>query len=293
MAGRRLHYSTTRRIKYEYSSGSALGTGAEVQGEFTKRGLLIPSFYKQNQHKASDADSVVTKDGVPIMDNGETLTISLCAPEKRYAIGPAEKGFAEVVPQHVFSDMHYKAYMEFYRIRRAKDPGIPEARHIPTVEQFVRWKIDPANDRKIIPLGQGLPPKPTEEPTQLYSPTQDRMIDRSELEAASKIQEAREEKLAQENAELKRRLDALEASLTPPEPDLRETGSTGSPQSGDLSSRGTGVPAETAPPKPTALCDRSKPDLWEEVKARDLDNDIDYRKATREELVERLELHSD
>lgn len=134
---------------------------------------FVHADYVRRAHKGPDLEAVVTRNGEPITCNGETLTVGMCPPERRFGIGPASGGTAEVLLQHEFEREHEKVYMAGFALRNAPAPD-PNLRHKPNVYDFVSVKEDPADKSSLIPLGMGvLPPV---QRTEQYSQENDTFV---------------------------------------------------------------------------------------------------------------------
>lgn len=190
----------------------------QARGLFTRRGLLVPSFYRQpgREHPESAFSAVVTKNGEPISVHGDTLTVGKCPPEYRWAIGPAEDGKAEVLDQRTFEELHRLWYEETYLAKGAKDAGDPNLRPIPRSERFVSWKVDPVDESKLVPLGTGMQaPRPEGEPKLVYVQSGDKLVDAETWKkehAKDKEGDYTKRAMAEQAAELERLRAELEAA---------------------------------------------------------------------------------
>lgn len=134
---------------------------------------FVHADYVRRAHKGEDLEAVVTRDGTPIECNGETLTVGMCPPERRFGIGPAINGMAEILPQHEFDREHERVYMAAFALRNA--PAYePKLRAIPNVYEFVAVKEDPYDRTAFLPLGMGVIAPVT--PTEHYSAEDDKFV---------------------------------------------------------------------------------------------------------------------
>jgi hypothetical protein len=146
---------------------SSLGLVARAI-EIPERSTHIPAFYVQRPHQNPESITV-TKDGVPLLGtdgrpftdgvpllgtDGRPFTVSQVAPERRYAIGHD----GEVIPVNDFSEIHKQVHLEFYSLAREKNPDVKFTGDInlipiPNPEHWVKWRIDPENDQKLLEIG--------------------------------------------------------------------------------------------------------------------------------------------
>lgn len=118
-----------------------------------REAYVFPSYRKRMESGEHAEDgALVTSGGKPIVRNNETLLLGMVPLERRYAIGPVENGKAEVLPQHIFADEHEKMYVAEFALKN-QPPDNPKLRYVPSVVNFVAWKIDPTDPSRIAQLG--------------------------------------------------------------------------------------------------------------------------------------------
>lgn len=175
-----------------------------IQGASKKQNHLVHPLYLANAHTKDEMDAVVVEDGRPVVQGGETLTVGLVPPWRRYAIKRADGGRAELLPQPDFERLEERVYLDTFRFLGAS-PDDHSKRPVPNVRTFVSWKIDPMNAGRICPLGTYTKPQTAIIPEKAYDAVNDRMVDRQSNAAL----EAAEKALAEKDA----RLTALEAQM--------------------------------------------------------------------------------
>lgn len=175
-----------------------------IQGASKKQNHLVHPMYLARAHTAPEMAAVVTQNGDAIVQGGETLTVGLVPPWRRYAIGPVVNGRAELFPQPEFERLEERIYLDTFRFLGAS-PDDHAKRPIPNVRTFVSWKIDPMNAGRICPLGTYTAPQKAIIAPVAYDALNDRMVDRQSNAAL----EAAEAALAEKDA----RLTALEAKM--------------------------------------------------------------------------------
>jgi len=151
------------------------------------RGTLITAAYvsrvQGGDHIEEQLGAVVTQDGIPIEQGGETLTLGLCPMENRYAIGPVIDGKAEVLEQRDFEVLHANAFLEFFAVAK-HEPHNPNLRYVPKVRDFVAMKEDARNPKRIVPLGTGfIASDPPIRPVEFWSEAKQRTVSAAEVDA--------------------------------------------------------------------------------------------------------------
>lgn len=185
-----------------------------------ERRVIIPDFYQAmiGNHNAN-LDAVVTYQGLAIQQGGETLTIGLVPPERRWAIGEAKDGRAEVLPQHVFENDHLTWWTQEF-IAKGDTPDDHTRRYIPHVREFVSHKVDPANTSRLVPLGTDFSPGEPKRPEKYYRQSSDSMVD---AEVWDRENHEQEEKISRLEALVEKLLAEKDAApevavAPPPEP---------------------------------------------------------------------------
>jgi hypothetical protein len=193
------------------SAPDLAGTGLDldirpvwIEGASSKQKFLVHPNYLRNAHTKADMSAVVTFHGEPIAQSGETLTVGLVPPWRRFAVGPVQDGKAEVLPQQEFERLDEFLYMESFRLRGER-PDDHSKRFVPNVVNFVKVKIDPMQKGRICPLGTHTTPQKAIVTDKAYDSKLDRMVDRQSDEAA--------ERHRAELAEKDERLSKLEATV--------------------------------------------------------------------------------
>lgn len=219
--------------------GTGLDTGpapvwiVEDRETFKKRVHLVHPDYLRRAHTAADLSAIVTQDGEPITQAGETLTIGLVPPWRRYAIGPVVGGRAELLRQDEFERENAKVYIDSFRFRRER-PDDEKLRAVPNVREFVSWKIDLQNPGRICPLGTHMEKQEPIRGAQAYDPARDEF---STAQTAA-VRADLEEQLAEERRkreELEAKVNALAGVTAAPKrrgrpPKKREEASDGAVQ---------------------------------------------------------------
>jgi hypothetical protein len=215
---------------------SAAASTHEVYGEqayliVRERNTVVPSFYnaRSPDHVMTD---VVTVNGQPLQHMGETMTVGLLPVERRWAAPVGVDGFAAAIDQREFEDKHLVWWCEDIA-SKGEQAEEPRLRPVPTVANFLSWKVDPDNVERFIPLGvtsanssPGSVP-----PTQLYDQKGDRII--TPQEAAAEAKAADEAKDA--------RIEALESKLNSVLRDLGEPAVEKAPKALDVTPCGSTV----------------------------------------------------
>lgn len=120
-----------------------------------ERGTHIPAAYVRNPHADAD-NTTVTQFGLPLLGaDGEPFVVSQVVPERRWAI--TESG--ELLAQVDFDAKKKQGVYEFYEALRQN--GSPDAKYtgnvdrepIPDVAYYVRWRVDPMDEEKVIEIG--------------------------------------------------------------------------------------------------------------------------------------------
>lgn len=187
--------------------GTGLDAGPRpvwIQGASKKAFHFVDPRYLARAHTAAEMSAVVTFHGEPITQGGETLTVGLVPPWRRYAVGPVVDGKAELLSQDDFAREDRAVYENSFRYRgeRVDDP---DKRFIPSVRTFVMVKRDHMNPGRICPLGTHIGPQEVVKGAKAYDPANDRMVDRQVNEAEERLRSEIESKDA--------RLAALEAQV--------------------------------------------------------------------------------
>lgn len=172
--------------------------------ESDKAPHLVHPRYLMRAHTREELAAVVTQNGVPIEQNGETLTIGIVPAWCRYAIGPVVGGKAELLSQDDFTREHEIVYMASFQLLGQR-PDDKDKRYIPNVRAFVSVKADPFRPGRTCPLGTHLAKESPKEGKLVYDATRDAFTDRKANEV--------EERLRAELTEKTARLDALEAKV--------------------------------------------------------------------------------
>jgi hypothetical protein len=186
--------------------------------EGPKRVHLVHPEYLKRAHTAADLAAVVTQNGEPIVQSGETLTVGLVPPWRRYAIGPVLDGKAEVLAQHVFEAEHRRVYEDSFRFRgeRLDDP---DKRYVPAVREFVSWKKDVRNEGRLCPLGTHMEKQEPKRGAVAYDPAKDEFTD-PRVDAVRQTMEAQLAEERRRREELEAKVNALvgRAPAKPPKP---------------------------------------------------------------------------
>jgi hypothetical protein len=175
-----------------------------IEGASPKQRFLVHPNYLRNAHTKADMSAVVTFHGEPISQMGETLTIGLIPPWRRFAVGPVIDGKAEVLTQQEFERMDEFLYLESFRLRGER-PDDHSKRFVPNVVNFVKVKLDPMQKGRICPLGTNTVPQKPIIAEKAYDAALDRMVDRATDETT--------ERMRAELAEKDARLAKLEATV--------------------------------------------------------------------------------
>jgi hypothetical protein len=147
----------------------------------TPRGTYVHADYIARAHRGNELKAIVTYQGKPVEDRGQVLRVGMVPPERRYAIGPALEGRAELLGQLDFERAHEESYVKDYE--QVKDGKLDDVsrRHIPNVRAFVSVTVHPQDQRRLLPLGQpvegGAPP---EAPDTFWSNTLNREVTQAE-----------------------------------------------------------------------------------------------------------------
>lgn len=184
-----------------------------------ERDTLVPSFYRDESGEQRDhdahPDAIVTFEGIPISVNGETLTIGLMPPERRFAVQrTGQDGLtAEVYPQDVFANRH-RMWWEQELLFKNSRPTDPTKWPVPHVRNFVAFKIR-GHDQALWPLGMPCERELPKQSQQVYDAKADRMMSRQEWEQSVEDLKAKhdelEKTLEKRLANAKDRADTLAA----------------------------------------------------------------------------------
>jgi hypothetical protein len=118
------------------------------------RNTHIPAFYVRNPH--TDPSTIVKQDGVPLMGvDKKPYTIAQVAEERRWAVGLD----GEVMDQTDFHVRLGENRLEFYAMQRqmgnpnAQFDGDIQREHVPAVQDYVCWEVDPQDPGKLRMIG--------------------------------------------------------------------------------------------------------------------------------------------
>lgn len=172
-----------------------------------ERDAIIPRFYQASQHDGQ-LDAKVAYDGMPIVMGGETLTLGLVPPERRWAIGPAQDGWAHCLDQKQFDELCilWKQQEISFKSQGKEVLDFPHLEPRPNVRDFVAWKVHATDPTKLIRLGMPHQRQVVRQGTHVYDPETDTQMTRDEWAAREKA------KMAKPSADAER-IAALEAKI--------------------------------------------------------------------------------
>lgn len=165
---------------------------------------LVSPRYLLRAHRNEELKAVVTHNGEPIVANGEVLTVELVPPWRRYAIGPAVDGRAELLDQRTFEREEELNYLEYFTLRGER-PDDSSKRYIPNVKTFVSWKIDTMRAGFECPLGTYIGPQAVKEGEKQYDAVNDKLVSKQVDETI--------ERMRAEIADRDERMARLEAMI--------------------------------------------------------------------------------
>jgi hypothetical protein len=199
----------------------------EAQAHYIKeRDSIIPRFYNASMHDAH-LDAKVVYDGMPIVQGGETLTIGLVPPERRWAIGEVQDGWAACINQQKFDELCklWKQQEIQFKSQGTEVLDFPDLEPRPNVRDFVAWKVHKTDPSRLIRLGMPHERQVVRQGTHVYDPETDTQMTRDEWAAREKARLGGKATDAQATnariAELEAKLAALTA--TPEAPILTVT----------------------------------------------------------------------
>ena len=169
------------------------------------RDTFVTAEYMGRAHKNTDLNAEVHYRGEPIEQNDERLLVGMVPIERRWCIGPAENGVAELMDERDFHGEYQTWYDHSYAFH-GQSPDDASKAHIPHPKAWVSMKVNPSNPRKLLPLGMhppGVKPKfdPKRDGTHTYDPELDDFV------SAKPVRDERDERIA----ELERQLAAIQA----------------------------------------------------------------------------------
>lgn len=172
-----------------------------------ERDAIIPRFYQASLHEGK-YDAKVTYDGMPIVIGGETLTIGLVPPERRWAIGEVEDGWAKCIDQRTFDELCllWKQQEVSFKSQGKEVLDFPHLEPRPNVRDFVSWKVHKTDPTRLIRLGMPHERQVVRQGTHVYDPETDAQMTREEWAAREKA------KMAKPSADAER-IAALEAMV--------------------------------------------------------------------------------
>jgi hypothetical protein len=160
----------------------------EAQAHYIKeRDSIIPRFYNASMHDAH-LDAKVVYDGMPIVQGGETLTIGLVPPERRWAIGEVQDGWAACINQQKFDELCklWKQQEIQFKSQGTEVLDFPDLEPRPNVRDFVAWKVHKTDPSRLIRLGMPHERQVVRQGTHVYDPETDTQMTRDEWAAREK-----------------------------------------------------------------------------------------------------------
>ncbi len=144
-----------------------------------ERDAIIPRFYQASMHDAH-LDAKVSHLGMPVVENGETLTIGMIPHERRWAVGPVEDGWAATIDQKQFDELCilWKQQEVQFKSQGKEVLDFPHLEARPNVRDFVAVKVHRTDPKRLIRLGMPSERQVVRQGTHVYDPDTDQQMTR-------------------------------------------------------------------------------------------------------------------